>query len=344
MKAIVVEDVGKLKLSEVPEPTLQKDEVLVKVKYCGICGTDLHGINSGLIMPGMIVGHEFSGEVVDAGKDVKDFKVGDKVVGNSIIPCMHCEYCRRGQIYICDEIGIVGITTSGAMAEYIAIRKSALFKIPEGVTLKRAAILEPLSIALKGVLLSNFKLSDKVLIIGGGPLGIFVLQLLSLQNKADQFIFISEINPKRIEIIKRLSSAVIINPSKEPLLEIIDKATKDKGVDLVYECVGIPKAIQDGIELVKKNGQIIVMGVFSEMVALDILRLFMKDITLKPSFGNTEQTFKIALELLESGRLDVDPVITSEVGLFSAIEDGFYNLMAKDTKDIKILVNLERRN
>ena len=189
MKAAALVGLKRMELQDKPKPVIQSGEVLVKVEYCGICGSDVHGYLSGIVIPvGTVMGHEFSGVVVEVGEDVYVVRPGDRVVVKPGASCLSCYWCRKGQYSLClkRRETIIGVSPGhdGAYAEYVKVRDPGqrLFKLPAGLAAKEAALIEPLSISLHGVRLSRFKSGDCALIIGAGMIGLGVLQFLKMQG------------------------------------------------------------------------------------------------------------------------------------------------------------------
>ena len=208
MKALVLTEYKKFTYMDVKDPIPQKDEVLIKVHACGICGSDVHGYDgsSGRRIPPIIMGHEASGEIVSTGSEVRDWKVGERVTFDSTIYCGKCEFCRKGQINLCDNRRVLGVSCAdykqdGAFAEYLTVPQHILYRLPEGVSYEQASLVEPLSIAFHAVGITPIHINDTVAVVGCGMIGLLVIQSLRLAGCGD--IIALDIDPKKLDLAKR---------------------------------------------------------------------------------------------------------------------------------------------
>src|SRR5512139_2815615 len=176
MQAAVFRGAEEIEVAEVPQPELEGDEVLIRVAYCGICGSDLEAFQTGMYEPGMIIGHEFSGTIAALGSRVAGWQIGDRVVVSDVLACGECAPCRQGRLDACASLTMIGVTHDGGMAEYAKIAARALHHLANNITLQQGALVEPLSVALHGVRRSRLKAGDDVLIMGAGPIGLLTLQ------------------------------------------------------------------------------------------------------------------------------------------------------------------------
>lgn len=176
MKATVFRGPGRVEVTEVPKPKVGPEEVLVRVHYCGICGSDLEAYHTGMYEPGVIIGHEFAGEVVQVGANAQGWKKGERVTVNDAIPCGFCRSCRRDQYTLCESLLMPGVTLNGGMAEYALLPAGALHRLPQGVSTRQGALIEPLAVVLHGIHRSALRPGDRVLVMGAGPIGLLTLQ------------------------------------------------------------------------------------------------------------------------------------------------------------------------
>ncbi|MEM1725108.1 MAG: alcohol dehydrogenase catalytic domain-containing protein, partial [Thermoplasmata archaeon] len=260
MKAAFFYGAGDIRVEETEVPEIDDDEVLIKVSYCGICGSDITAFKTGNYVPGIIIGHEFSGIVIKKGKNVNNVNEGDKVVGLSLIPCGKCEYCLSGKPNLCKNALMTGITINGAFAEYVKLPKDAVLKIDNKLNAIEATLVEPLAIVLHAINISSFKPGKSILIQGAGPIGLLTLGMMKISGASK--IFLSEISDKRIEVARNLSSDVyFINPSKSNIFSFIEKETDGEGVDIIFDTTGSPTAIKSNYTLVKRGGEIVILGI-----------------------------------------------------------------------------------
>lgn len=320
MKAIVKDSDGigaSLTEVEIPEP--KEDEALVKVIYSAICGTDHHiytwnqWARSNVRLP-HILGHEFVGEVVEVGKDVKRTKVGDIVSAETHIFCGTCKQCLTGNQGICKSMKLLGIHTPGSFAEYIPVPEKVLWRNPGDIPLKHCAVQEPLGVALEGVLAEDVA-GKTVLITGCGPIGLFAIAVAKASGAST--VYASDIKEYRLSLAKRVGADVVINPNDIDLPETILDLTNGDGVDVLIECSGSPKALRNGLESLTKGGRVSLVGLFGQEISLEpnSLLVFKAARVYGISGRRIFSTWWKVRELLESKKLNLDPIITHELPL-----------------------------
>lgn len=316
MKAAVYYKKHDLRVEDIPVRELKDNEVLVNVKYCGVCGTDLHIYNgddgAAPVTPPLVPGHEFSGVVAAVGKDVKSVKAGDKVSIDPNDMCCECYFCRNGQQHFCmNQIGI-GTTCHGGFAEYVIAREKQVYKFSDKLSFEEAAMTEPLSCCLHGIDLCNIKVGDTVLLIGGGPIGLIMMQLAKYAGAAQ--IIVSEPVAEKRDLAKKLGADIVVDPVNEDLQEVLKNCCKN--VDIVIECVGRTNTMEDAIRYAGKGATVMLFGLTSPDAKMNILpyEIFKKELHITASYINP-YTFERALKLLESGKIDVKSIITDIVPL-----------------------------
>lgn len=340
MKAAVLEKVGHLKIKDVPVPKPKDNEVLIRVKVCGICGTDIklyHGDYTARVP--VILGHEFSGEIVEIGREVSNLKVRDKIVPDPNESCGVCNWCRIARPTFCKNMAAYGVLNHGGFAEYCVVGEKGAYKIPERLDYISAAFTEPVSCAIHAIDRADIKPGDKVLILGGGAMGQILLQLARASGASK--LIIATRSEWKLKMAKVFGATDTINVTKEDLLERTMSITDGLGADVVIEAVGTPEMIEEAISLAANSGRIIIFGFSPEgkkatFVPFEVLS---KELTIMGAWVNP-YTFQRALDILASGIVKVTPLVSKEVTLdnimagFEIMEkkpDGFMKAQVKCT-------------
>lgn len=311
MKSAVFYKEKDLRIEEAVKPSPKQGELLIKVMACGVCGTDVHIFNGdeGAAATPLktILGHEFSGIVEAVGEGVKGFSVGDRVCVDPNKLCNECYYCKNGMGHFCEDIIGIGTTIDGGFAEYCVIPQSQAYKISDETTYEAAAMTEPVACCVHGIDMCNISCGDSVVIIGGGMIGMIMLQLAKLSG-AGKLIMLEPVKEKR-EIAERLGADICIDPTTEDAAE----ALKNNGVEraaVVIECVGKVKTMEEALRLAGKNSTVMLFGLTApdDVMKIKPFDIFKKEITLKASFINP-YTQKRALELIDSKKIDVSSIV-----------------------------------
>jgi L-iditol 2-dehydrogenase len=337
MKAAVWHGGKHVRIEEVPDPEVNTDEVLVRVKSAGICGSDAHAFEgkSKRRVPPLILGHEFSGVVADVGTGVLGFQNGDRVVVEPIISCGACERCSNGRTNICLEIRFIGLHVPGAFAEYVAVPARKCYKLPDSVSFDEAALVEPLSVATHAVNMTPTKVGDNLLVIGSGVVGLMILQVARLGISGS--IFVSDLIDYKLDLAKRLGANAIIHSGREDVSKRVRELTKGRGVDAVIEAVGVQDTLQQALTLVKKGGQVTITGLLEQMIQVDIMKLVTNEITMRGGYCYTSAEFKTSLDLVATGTVQLKPLITHSFPLEN-IADAVDLLTEGKEQHIKILL------
>ena len=300
MKAAVLHGVGDLRYEEIENPELKPDEVKIKVHVCGICGSDTSRIFKKWKYPlPAILGHEFSGDVVEIGKDVTGFKIGDRVTGAPLIPCEECEFCKKGQFSLCEDHGMIGAKTFGAFAQYVNLKATNIFHIGD-MDYEEAAMIEPLAVALHAILDMKPQIGDKVAVLGCGALGQYVIQWLKITGTAE--VIAVDISEKKLNDVKKLGADVVINASEENVIDRIKELTDGRGVDIAVECAGSKITQEQCLLITKKRGHIGYLGIAYSDITLSETAfegIFRKELTLKGYWNSYSAPFP-GKEWLES--------------------------------------------
>lgn len=314
MKAAVYHGKHNLQIEEIPDKKLKENEVLIEVKYCGVCGTDIHIFNgeggSSSVTPPLVPGHEFSGIVTATGSAVTSLKVGDRVSGDPNDMCAECYFCKNGKQHFCtNNIGI-GTTVDGGFAQYVAIREKQVYKISDKLSFLEGAMAEPMSCCLHGLDLCDIHTGDTVLVIGGGPIGMIMLQLA--KNAGAAKVILSEPIPEKREMALKLGADKTINPLEEEIETVLKEYCSN--VDKVIECVGSVRTQADAVKLAGKGATVMFFGLAAPGETFPICPddIFKKELKITSSFINP-YSFERAISVLETGRIDVLSIITNIV-------------------------------
>jgi 2-desacetyl-2-hydroxyethyl bacteriochlorophyllide A dehydrogenase len=306
MRALVFRGPGDVATDELPIPTLAEHEVLVRVAYCGVCGTDVHIVfgEGGWGVPGSVYGHEWSGEVVEVGSQVHRWQVGDKVVGGDRT-CGFCDYCTSGRRSLCRNITLPTGPTYGGFAEYVKTHEDELYGVGEDLDLRSAALAEPLAVAMHGVTRSGLGSSGRALITGGGPIGL--LALAALHAKGISEVVVSE--PSRVRR-RRIASlgGLALDPSElagpANYLEIVPDP-----FDVVLECSGSGAATRQGLEQLRPAGRLVIVGVNFEPCIVDPLRMLVQELEMVGARQYDNNGLDDALDLLRTGAIPAPDIL-----------------------------------
>ncbi|MBU7018238.1 MAG: alcohol dehydrogenase catalytic domain-containing protein [Theionarchaea archaeon] len=335
MKAAVFHGIRDIRIEEVEDPVFKGNEVLLRPHYCGICGSDLDAWNRGMYVEGVVLGHEFSAEVMDTGSEVANWRKGDRVVVNSIVPCRRCLFCQKGRYSLCDDMKMPGISMNGGLAELVVAPEECLIPVPDTVSMKEAALTEPLSVVLHGFNLITFNPGMKVLVIGGGTIGLFALQVAQLIGAT--FTAVSEVNSFRREVAGKLGADLIVDPSESNISFAFEQKARHLP-DTVIECSGVAAAASETFSLVQKGGTILVLGLSEDIVEADFMTSVLNELQIQFSYCGYSE-FPLAVELMAKKMVDLNPLITKEIPLDDT-EKGFQELTNLQTEQIKILVRI----
>jgi 2-desacetyl-2-hydroxyethyl bacteriochlorophyllide A dehydrogenase len=334
MKAAVWYGGKDIRIEDVPTPKIKDDEVLVRVKAVSICGSDVHAYRgvSKRRTPPLVMGHEFSGEIVKLGKSVKGFKEGTRVVIEPILTCGICRLCRLGRNNICENMSLVGLHLSGAFSEYVSIPASKCHTLPDTVSFEEASLVEPLAVAVHAVTLASLETNEDVCILGSGAVGLMTLQVVN--DIGAKKLFVIDTLEYRLDLAKKLGATRTINAKKEdPVKEVLAHG----GVNTVFEAVGHQKTVQQTLSMVQKGGKVIIIGMLDATMELGMLDVTVKEIEIRGSYGYTSKDFKQALTLITKGKVEVKPLITHVLPLHD-IAKGFDMLSQGSENVIKVVL------
>jgi len=294
------------------KPKLGHNDLLIKIKKTAICGTDIHIYNwddwaQKTIPVPMVVGHEYAGEVVDIGIEVKGFSIGDRVSGEGHITCGHCRNCRGGRTHLCRNTVGVGVDREGCFAEYLVIPAYNAFKLPDEISDDLAAIFDPFGNAVHTAL--SFDLvGEDVLITGAGPIGIMAAAVA--KHVGARHVVITDVNEYRLELARKMGATRAVDVSKEKLSDVMSQLGMSEGFDVGMEMSGVPMAFTDMLDNMNNGGKIAMLGIPGQNMAIDWSQVIFKGLTIKGIYGREmfETWYKMA-SLIQSG-LDLKPIIT----------------------------------
>ena len=323
MKALVLEAYNELRIQEAPEPRLAPDEVMVEVKACGICGSDVHGMDgsSGRRIPPLIMGHEASGVIVATGSASGDWKEGDRVTFDSTIYCGECGYCVASQVNLCEDRRVLGVSCGeyrrhGAFAERVNVPARVLYRVPDSVTFEQAAFVEPVSIALHGVNRVGVQAGEKAVVVGAGMIGLLVLQALKRAGCAE--VCCVDLDEKRLARATELGADAVFEAGDTAVEQVIAWSAGN-GVDIAMEVVGITPSMQTAMRSVRKGGRIGCVGNLAPMVEFPLQELVTRELTAFGSCASNGE-YAEALECIQDGSIRVEPLTSAVVPLAEGAE------------------------
>ena len=332
MKVAVMTALEKIEIIERDIPKPGPDEVLIKLEYVGVCGSDLHYYENGrigdfIVKYPFVLGHESGGVVVEAGSQVKRLKIGDRVALEPGKTCGHCEFCKTGRYNLCpDVIFFATPPVDGVFQEYVAHEADLCFKLPDNVNTMEGALIEPLAVGFHAAITGGAKLGQTAVVTGSGCIGL--VSMMALKALGVSRVFISDVIGKRLDKAKSLGASAVINSAEKDLVKTVDELTGGAGVDLVIETSGIEAAAGEGISVLKKGGTLVFVGYSKTgMMNLPIGRALDKELSLKTIF-RYRHIYPLAIDAVSQGKVDIKSIVTN-VFDFADVQ----NAMAKSSKN-----------
>lgn len=336
MKVAVLKDKYDIQIEEWDVPELKEDEVLVKVAVSGICGSDLHAYTHLNFPPGTVMGHEFSGVIEKVNPGEEEWKVGQKVVVRPCGICGECYWCKTGQISICPTHmhTTLGLEPQGAFANYVAVPKYMLYDLPEEISFTQAAQLEPVTVCVHGANLSRASEGDNVLIFGGGPIGLTLYQVI--KHRGVNRLILVEPSKRRREIAKKVGVEELYTPEEFAQFDYTNEFERF-GFDVVFDCAGAKATLKQSLDVVRKGGQIVMLGIQPEPVEFNQFLWIVKGVDIVASMGYFLGEFEQALQLMKEKAINVDDLVSDIIDLEDLQEKGFEKLLSPE-ESMKILV------
>jgi (R,R)-butanediol dehydrogenase/meso-butanediol dehydrogenase/diacetyl reductase len=307
MKAVAFKKQNEMAVIDAPVPHAGKGEVVLKVHDCGICGSDLHACQYGFGMPsGSIMGHEFCGEVCEVGQGV-DYAIGQRVAALPFVMCGECDRCKRGMEIHCHNLKGVGLgQLPGAYAEYVACAAGSLFRLPDNVSSRDGALVEPLSVGLHAVKRSGVKPGETAIIMGAGPIG---LATLTWAKGKGATCVVSEVAEGRAELARKLGANIVLNPNDQNPADKVREMT-GRSPELIFECIGVKGTLQSAVNMVGPRGQVVVVGVCMEPDQIQPVNCIFKEVSINFVLGYDPADFDETISALATGRIRPQPMVT----------------------------------
>jgi len=340
MKALLLSQYSRLEIADVPAPSVARDEVLIRVAACGICGSDVHGYDgsSGRRIPPLVMGHEAAGTIARVGEGVSGLRVEERVTFDSTVYCGECPPCLRGEVNLCDRRQVLGVSCgdyrrSGAFAEYVTVPARVVHRLPENLPFAEAALLEAVAVAIHAVSLVPMSTASTALVVGAGTIGLLLQQ--ALRAAGCHQVLVTDVDETRLKLSRELGASATI-PAGDGLPQQVLEFTGGIGADLVIEAVGNNTSVNTAIASVRKGGSVVLVGNISPKVELPLQQVVSRQIRLQGSCASSGEYPK-AIELMSSGAINVKPLITA----IAPLEEGprwFERLHSREPNLMKVVL------
>lgn len=341
MKALVLEEYKKLVYKDVPDPVIKDNEVLVKVEACGICGSDVHGFDgsTGRRVPPLIMGHEASGIIVQTGKDVINWKSGDRVTFDSTVYKLDDWYTLEGLYNLSDNREVLGVSPgtfrrNGAFAEYIAIPQHILYRIPDNVTFEQAAMVEAVAVALHSINIAGIRTGNNCAVVGAGMIGTFILKLLGIAGASE--IIAIDVDTDRLENARGNGASHAFLSGDKDIIEKVLSLTSGRGVDISFEAVGISSPVNIAIDITRRGGKVVLVGNVTPVVEFPLQKVVTRELKVLGSCAIRGE-YEVVLDFLRSGKINVDDQVSAVAPLAEGAR-WFERLYARERGLMKIIL------
>jgi L-iditol 2-dehydrogenase len=342
MKALLLSEYKHLEVVDLPVPIPGPEELLVEVAACGICGSDVHGYDgsTGRRIPPLVMGHEAAGTVAAVGSKVSEFTRGDRVTFDSTVYCGVCDFCREGEVNLCNNRQVIGVSCqefkrAGAFAEYVIIPERIAYRLPDALPFAEAAMLEAVSVALHGVRVSELVGGETALVIGAGMIGLLLLQAARVAGCSR--VFVADIDATRLKLAAELGADEVIAAAGDGLVQEILGLTGGRGVDVVLEAVGRNETVAGAIDCVRKGGKVTLVGNIVPEVSLPLQKVVSRQIRLQGSCASSGE-YPEAMELISAKKIRVDRLISA----IASLSDGpmwFERLYGREPNLMKVVLD-----
>jgi L-iditol 2-dehydrogenase len=315
MKALVLKEYKQFAYEEAPTPQPGPDDVLVAVKACGICGSDVHGMDgsSGRRIPPLIMGHEASGVVAETGSQARRWKPGDRITFDSTVYCGDCWFCRRGEVNLCEQRRVLGVSCqeyrrNGAFAQFVSVPERIVYRLPDNLAFEQAALVEAVSVAVHAVLRSPVKLNDTAVVVGAGMIGLLVIQVL--RQTGCRRIVAVDIDDQRLKMARQAGADDAFNPNAEKIPERVRDLTDGRGADVSFEVVGYGPTLVTAVDSLRKGGAVVLVGNLKPQVDLPLQAVVTRQLTLIGTCSSAGE-YPLCLDLIARGKIDVSACISA---------------------------------
>ncbi len=341
MKALLLTEYKKMAYADVPEPVCGVDDVLIQVRACGICGSDIHGYDgsTGRRIPPLVMGHEAAGVVASTGANVQTFRRGQRVTFDSTVYCGSCVNCRRGDVNLCDQRQVLGVSCGdyrrhGAFAEFVTVPARIVHALPDNLGFNEAAMIEAVSVGVHAVRLTPCAPGDTALIVGSGMIGLLTLQAAKIAGFAQ--IIAVDTEDSRLAVARELGATHTANPKTQDVTEFVKALTKGQGTDAAFECVGLNDTVLSAIHAVRKGGTVTLVGNLSPKTELPLQIVVTRQLRLQGSCASAGEIPR-CIELLATGQIKVDRIISAVAPLEQGA-DWFARLYAGAPGVMKVIL------
>jgi len=341
MKALVLSEYKKLDLVEMAEPRPAEDELLIRIRACGICGSDVHGYDgsTGRRLPPIVMGHEAAGEVEAVGSAVRNFSVGDRVTFDSTVYCGKCFFCQRGLVNLCDDREVIGVSTPlfrrmGAFAEYVCVPERIAYPLPANMPFAHAALIEAVSVAVHAVSLTPIALEDTVVVVGAGMIGLLTMQAARLAG-AGRVIGV-DLDDTRLEMARSLGATDTLNSTNPDVAKQIVELTHGRGADVALECVGSTVPVKLAIDCVRKGGSVTLVGNVAPTIELGLQSVVTRQIRVQGSCASSGE-YPACISAISRGAIRVEPLLSATAPLDEGAR-WFERLYAREPGLLKVVL------
>jgi L-iditol 2-dehydrogenase len=345
MKALLLSEYKRLEVVELPRPEAHEGELRIRIHACGICGSDVHGYDgsTGRRLPPIVMGHEAAGVVESVGAGVMGFAAGNRVTFDSTVYCGSCFYCKRGEVNLCDNREVVGVSTPlfkrmGAFAEYVTVPARVAYSLPDGMPFAHAALIEAVSEAVHAVGLTPIALGDDVLVVGAGMIGLLTLQAARLAGAGR--VFVMDVDETRLELARQLGATATFDTggeeaARQSVAEIVEM-THGRGADSALECVGVAATVKLALDSVRKGATVTLVGNVAPAIELGLQSVVTRQIRLQGSCASAGE-YSACIAMMARGAIQVEPLVSA----VAPLEDGaawFERLYAREPGLLKVVL------
>ncbi|GAB3292105.1 2,3-butanediol dehydrogenase [Parasphingorhabdus pacifica] len=349
MKAVRFHAQGDLRVEDLDEPTVGPGEVKLKVEWCGLCGTDLHEYTAGPIFvptqdaphavtgesAPVVLGHEFSGQVVECGEEVTRVSRDDNVAVEPLVRDNTCNACQRGLYNVCDNVGFHGLSGGGGgLSEHTVVPEFMVHRLPDGMSTETGALIEPIAVGWHAVQQANFRAGQTALVVGAGPIGL--VTVLALKAAGARWVAVSEMADARKKKAEQFGADLVLDPQEDDVAVKIDEITGG-GVDAAFECTGKKPTLETAVHSTRRHGVVCNVAIWEQPTELQMNDLVFTEVVLTSSLAYAHD-FPAVLAAVQDGRIDASQLITARIDLEDVVQGGFEELVNNKDQHVKILV------